>query len=193
MAAGSLQQRACRALFVPELRSGLLVELDLILAATGARQAGSFLMLDSLHPWVWNERTRQFWSLGQFRQAIHEAASRIDYETQQKLGRRDLSGVDLARQAWSTDNPTAGKKRLRFPGVHRPSQHWTSAHDGAMHFGAALAQGIRNRTGHDTESGGAEPINETVAIESLCAFSLYARWVDSAVANDARGRVRKAK
>lgn len=170
---------------------GLLVELDLILAATGARQAGTYLALDSLHPWVWNDRTRQFWSLGQFRPAIHEAASRVDYETQQKLGRLDLSGKDLVNQAWSTDDPRIGKKRLRLPGIHRPSQHWTSAHEGAMHFGAGLFQAIRNRTGHDTESGGAPNLEEGSAMQSLCAFSLYATWVDAAVAKDARGRAKK--
>ena len=78
-------------------------------------------------------------------------------------------------QAFSIKDPTDEMPRLRFLHIDRNERpdDWTSAHEGAMHFGMGRAQGIRNPQAHPSDD-----ITEQEALEQLAALSVLARWVD---------------
>ncbi len=152
--------------------------------------AGPALAASGLHRWVWNAAV-DLWDGGHFKQAVNAAAAAVEEQTQLKLDRGDLGGADLYTQAFKTDKigeKPAGR-RLRFPHLDeqtedgKRTQSWTSAHEGAMHFGRGCAQGIRNLNAHGTGD-----LSEQEAIEHLAALSVLARWVDACEAvNDADG------
>src|SRR5690606_25425009 len=66
----------------------------------------------NLHPWIWGG-ARSLWQSGHYRSAVEDAAKKLNAETQNKLGRRDVSETDLFKQAFSLDLATPGKPRLR--------------------------------------------------------------------------------
>src|SRR5690606_35772073 len=66
----------------------------------------------NLHPWVWSG-AQSLWRSGHYRSADEDAAKKLNAETQNKLGRRDVSETDLFKQAFSLDSPAPGKPRLR--------------------------------------------------------------------------------
>jgi Protein of unknown function (Hypoth_ymh) len=99
----------------------------------------------------------------------------IDTWLAEKVGRSDLSGVDLVRQAFSTDPPTEDRPRLRFADIDPATERWTNAHQGAMEYGVGCSMRIRNIITHDM----AEP-NPDEGLEALAALSLFARWIDEA-------------
>lgn len=61
----------------------------------------------NLHPWAW-ESGASYWNSGHFHQAVMQAAIRINFETQTKLGRMDLSETALFNEAYSLDAPKEG-------------------------------------------------------------------------------------
>lgn len=63
----------------------------------------------NLHPWAW-ENGRSYWNTGHYHQAVMQAAIRINAETQARLGRMDVSEVDLFNQAFSLDDPKRGHR-----------------------------------------------------------------------------------
>jgi hypothetical protein len=67
-----------------------------------------------LHPWVW-EGARSMWQSGHFRQAVVDAAKRINAEAQNRINTRAISETDLINQAFSDDAPKADRSRLRLP------------------------------------------------------------------------------
>ena len=75
-----------------------------------------------------------------------------------------------------TKDPTKGAPRLRLPHIDKDSQpqKWSSAHEGAQHYGMGCVQGIRNPRAHGTDS-----ISEQEALEQLAALSVLARWVEA--------------
>lgn len=138
---------------------------------------GPALSAEQLHPWVW-EAAGSLWRDGYHRQAVHAAASQIDRHLQAKLGRHDISGTQLARDAFSLDDPAPGRPRLRLSG-ETSGQSFKSTHEGARELGAAVSQLIRNSAAH----GPSDPIEEQEALEHLACLSFWARLVDtSAVA-----------
>lgn len=144
---------------------------------------GPKLAAGGMHPWVWNAAV-DLWDGDHHRQAVSAAAAALEQQTQLKLGRGDLSGADLYTEAFKVDKPgtVPSGGRLRF--AHLPelssaggrNQTWTSAHEGAMHFGRGCAQGIRNLSVHGTEE-----LGEQEALEHLASLSVLARWIDDAV------------
>ena len=149
-----------------------------ILGPVGA--VGPALAADRLHRWVWNAAI-SLWDGGQFKQAVHAAATTVEEQTQLRLDRGDLSGADLYTQAFKVGKvgePPDGR-RLRFnhleelTGDAKRNRSWVSAHEGAMHFGRGCAQGIRNLNAHGTGE-----LPEQEALEYLAALSVLARWVD---------------
>ena len=149
--------------------------------------AGPTLAANRLHPWVW-EAAASLWDDGYYGKAVEDAYNKVERETQQSVGRLDLSGKKLYSNVFSTKEPTARMPRLRFPHLDENKQpdDWTSAHEGAMHLGMGCAQGIRNPQAHPSND-----ITEQEALEQLAALSVLARWVaecdvDSA-ADDAAG------
>lgn len=140
-----------------------------------ARSSVPSLSVESLHRWVWDAAS-SFWADKHHRAAVHAAAAQVELHLQAKLGRHDVSGAALLRQAFSLDQPQPGKPRLRFLAFAEGSERYKSIHEGAVAFGAGLAQAFRNTAAHDP----LRPLSEDVALEQLSAFSLLARIVDSA-------------
>ena len=136
---------------------------------------GPVLAAGGLHPWVWNAAA-DLWDNRHYKQAVTAAWKAVELQTQLKLDRLDLNGKNLYSQAFNT---TTGK--LRFVHIKQKTDDgktipdWTSAHEGAMHFGMGCAQGIRNLQTHSTED-----LNEDEALEYLASLSVLARWVDTA-------------
>lgn len=130
----------------------------------------------NLHPWAW-ESGASYWNNGHFHQAVMQAAIRINFETQAKLGRMDVSEVDLFNQAFSLDEPKRDAPRLRLA-KDDGSKTYENLHRGARSFADGLYTAIRNPGMHTpppTDGG-----EEQLALEQLAAFSLLARWVDQA-------------
>lgn len=130
----------------------------------------------NLHPWAW-ESGASYWNSGHFHQAVMQAAIRVNFETQSKLGRMDISEADLFNQAFSLEAPKPGAPRLRLA-ANDGSKTYENLHRGARAFADGLYTGIRNPGMHTPPptDGGAEQL----ALEQLAAFSLLARWVDQA-------------
>lgn len=127
-----------------------------------------------LHPWVWSGAA-SLWQSGHFRSAVEDAAKKVNAETQNKLGRRDVSETKLFQEAFSADPPAPGKPRLRR---RKPdaSDTYKSVQRGAMALAEGIYAGIRNPFNHEDPSD----IDEQVALEYLAALSVLARWVDEA-------------
>lgn len=127
-----------------------------------------------LHPWVW-EGARSLWQSRHFREAVRAACVKLNAETQNKLGVRDLSEIALFQMAFSADEPTPTKPRLRPPGDDG-GKTALSVRRGIMAFAEGCFAAIRNPTSHDVQ----DELPEHEALEQLAAFSMLARWVDRA-------------
>ncbi|MFC9650248.1 TIGR02391 family protein [Streptomyces sp. NPDC056937] len=134
------------------------------------------LSAGSMHPWVW-DGARALWQSGHFREAVTAAARKVNAETQNKVGRRDASEGALFQNLFSKDPAKAGQPRLRLM-ADDGGDTFRSIHRGAAAFAEGCYAGIRNPNSH--EDGLAE-LPEHEALEQLAAFSVLARWVDSAV------------
>jgi len=125
------------------------------------------------HPWAW-EGARSLWQSGHFREAVQAAAVKVNAETQNKLGRRDISEATLFQQAMSSDPATSTAPRLR-PALDDDGKTARSVRRGI----AALAEGaygaLRNPIGHD-----AGELSEQEALEQIAVFSVLARAIDAA-------------
>jgi len=130
----------------------------------------------AMHPWVW-DGARSLWHSGHFREAVTAAARKVNAETQNKVGRRDVSETRLFQQVFSVDAPKAGQPRLRLM-ADDGSDTFRSIHRGAMAFAEGCYAGIRNPNSHED---GLPELPEHQALEQLAAFSVLARWVDTAV------------
>lgn len=125
-----------------------------------------------LHQWVWSGAS-SLWQSHHFRSAVEDAAKKVNAETQNKVGRRDVSETDLFKQAFSTDPAAPGKARLRRMPPDT-SDTYKSMQRGAMALAEGIYAGIRNPFNHEEP----EDIDEQVALEYLAALSVLARWVD---------------
>lgn len=125
-----------------------------------------------LHPWVWSGAS-SLWQSGHFREAVEGAIRKLNAETQNKLGRRDVSETDLFNQAFSDDPASSDKPRL-----HRmkndKSKTFTSVQRGARMFAEGVFAGVRNPLAHEVD----QEMSEQQALEYLAALSVLARWVD---------------
>ena len=128
-----------------------------------------------LHPWVW-EGARSLWQSKHYAEAVGAAASKVNAETQNKVGRRDVSERDLFQQAFTTNPPNPGTPRLRLEDDDG-STTFQSRHRGAMAFAEGCFSALRHPGSHDRQ----HELPEHEALERLAAFSLLARWVDTAV------------
>lgn len=99
---------------------------------------------------------------------------KLNAETQNKVGRQDVSETTLFQQALSNDPATPTAARLR-PVVGGDGKTARSVRRGL----AALAEGaygaLRNPIGHDEGE-----LSEQEALEQLAIFSVRARAVDAA-------------
>lgn len=141
-----------------------------------AQQLGDnapLIRASQLHPCVW-DGARSLWQSGHFREAVHAAAVKLNAETQNKLGRNDLTEKDLFVQAFSRDAAAPDKPRLRVVSDDG-SKTYQSIHRGIQCYAEGCYAAIRNPISH-TEG----ELDEAEALEQLAAFSVLARWVDSA-------------
>ena len=130
------------------------------------------LAAEQMHPWVWSA-AQPLWQAGNRQEAIQTAARSVNARLQQKLMRRNLGEAALCRESFSTDAPTDGRPRLRFPG-DRTSSTWRSRQGGARDFGAGCFEAIRNPAAHEHNL----ELSDQVALEQLAAFSLLSRWIE---------------
>lgn len=130
----------------------------------------------SLHPWVWSGAS-SLWKSGHYRQSVEDALKKVNAETQNKVGRRDVSETALFNEAFSDNVAALGKARLRRT---KPdgSDTYKSMQRGARSLAEGIYAGIRNPFGHGDPS--TMDIDEQVGLEYLAAISVLARWVDDA-------------
>ena len=134
-----------------------------------------------LHPWIWSG-ARSLWQSGHFVQAVRDAVTKLNAESQNKVGRRDVSETHLFKQSFSLDEPKPGKSRLRrMP--PEDSDTYRSVQRGAMAFAEGVFAGIRNPLSHEAD----HELTEQVALEYLAALSVLARWVDESAVEHAGG------
>lgn len=125
-----------------------------------------------LHPWIWGGAS-SLWQSGHYREAVEGAIKKLNAETQNKVGRRDVSETDLFKQAFSLDDAKPGKARLRRM-KDDGSDTYRSVQRGAMTFAEGVFSGIRNPLTHESD----QELSEQEALEYLAALSVLARWVD---------------
>jgi hypothetical protein len=133
----------------------------------------------NLHPWVWSG-ARSLWQSGHYVQSVRDAATKLNAETQNKVGRRDVSETDLFKQSFSLDDAKPGKARLRRI-KPEDSDTYRSVQRGAMTFAEGVFAGIRNPLSHEAD----QELSEQVALEYLAALSVLARWVDESTVEHA--------
>lgn len=126
----------------------------------------------NLHPWIWSG-ARSLWQSGHYVQAVRDAVTKLNAETQNKVGRRDISETDLFKQSFSLDEAKPGKPRLRRMSPE-DSDTYRSVQRGAMSLAEGVFAGIRNPLSHEAD----QELSEQVALEYLAALSVLARWVD---------------
>lgn len=126
-----------------------------------------------LHPWIWSG-AKSLWQSGHYREAVEGAIKKLNAETQNKVGRRDISETDLFKQAYSLNDALPGKSRLRRM-KDDGSDTYKSVQRGAMAFAEGIFAGIRNPLSHETD----QEISEQEGLEYLAALSVLARWVDT--------------
>ena len=107
------------------------------------------------------------------------ASVKVNAEAQNKIRRRNVSEGDLFMQAFSSSPPKPGEPRLRIV-PNDGSRTFESVHRGARDYANGLYAAIRNPLSHNE---GELPENE--ALEQLAAFSVLARWVDTAQLEEA--------
>ncbi|GII89492.1 hypothetical protein Ssi03_74820 [Sphaerisporangium siamense] len=144
---------------------------------------GPAIAAESLHPWVW-DAARPHWESGNYRAAIHAAATNVNSWLRKKLGRRDVSEGRAVQQAFSLEDPDLDHPRLRLSSKEDPA-HFKSVHVGATQIGCGLFSAVRNPVAHLADDD--HDVDEQEALESLAAFSLFARWVDRATVEVADG------
>jgi hypothetical protein len=116
-------------------------------------------------------RLEPLWGNEKYRSVVHDAASRLNVFTQNRLGRHDVSDTVLMAQAFSLDKPEPGKPRLRCPG-NLDNQTVRSMQQGALMFSQGVFMAIRNPAAHLTGDW-----NPVTAAEHLAALSIVTRWV----------------
>lgn len=133
---------------------------------------------DALHPWVWHA-AEDLWASGHWGAAVEAALKVINAKLQEKVGRRDVSEVDLVNQAWSSKDPEEGKARLRVGSPDDP-QTYKSVNEGALALGQALYKIWRNPLAHLPEK-----MERQRALEGLAAASAFAFLIEVAEVHEA--------
>lgn len=128
----------------------------------------------ALHPWVWTG-AQSLWQSGHYRSAVEDALRKVNAETQNKVGRRDLSEAKLFIDCFSNDPAKPDVPRLRRM-ENDGTQTYRSLQAGARGLAEGIYAGIRNPLSH----GEPTDLSDQIALEYLAALSVLARWVDEA-------------
>ena len=131
-----------------------------------------------LHPWV-AEPAEPLFDGGHYRQAVLVAAQNIEVQWRGLLGVSEGTLSILANKSFSEQPPDPDSPRLRYPAfaLDSKSDAWKNAHVGVMEYAKGCARRIRNLGIHHPEDR--EP-DSGVALETLSALSLLARWITDA-------------
>lgn len=147
-----------------------------VTARLGGEDQSPRITASSMHHLIWGAAETQ-WTLGQPHEAVLAAAKAINSQLQAKVARRDVSEVDLVKQAFSEKPPEPGKPRLRFNSIEDEKTR-ESVRGGTLEFGSGCFRAIRNPVGHLPNDE--IEMSEQEALERLAAFSLLARFIDDA-------------
>jgi len=126
---------------------------------------------DAMHPVVWSAASR-LWNDGHYSAAVQRAATFVNAEIQDKVGRHDVSDAALIRETFTTRPPEVGKPRLRWPGMD-DNLTVKAMREGIFSFAVGCFLAIRNPTTH-----GVDDVARQVALEQLATLSTLARWID---------------
>lgn len=129
----------------------------------------------AMHPWAW-EGARSLWQSRHFGEAVRAAATKVNAELQNKVGRRDVSEAALVQEAFSDNAPTERAPRLR-PAGDDGGKTAKSVRRGIVALAEACYGAIRNPASHDPIGN----VEEVIALEQLATISLLARWIDEAI------------
>ncbi|WP_181411031.1 TIGR02391 family protein [Nocardioides humi] len=140
----------------------------------GLLSPGPALAADTLHPWVW-DAARPHWESDNHDAAVWAAAINVNTQLKAKAERPDLGETKLVQEVFGTSPPEPGKVRLRLCDESNPDL-FKDRHIGAIMLGQGLFSGVRNPLNHV----GADDLTEQEALETLAAWSLFARWVTQA-------------
>lgn len=132
--------------------------------------AGPSLSSESLHPWIW-QPAKLLWTGGHYREAVQAAATKLEAEARNKLGRPDLDGRELLREAFSS-NEQSGRARFQVP-EYLTDKSKKSFLEGLRGLSEACFAFARNLTTHELNA-----LDENEALEHLSMLSLLARQVE---------------
>lgn len=148
----------------------ILGRLDTKIAEARAR-AIPLVDAEQMHPLVWGA-ARAMWRDTHYRQAVTAAAEALVGQLKARTGRNDVAETTLWQQTFSSEPPSPGKPRLRWPGA--PDDRTTrSMNEGLRYMTSAVQLTIRNPATHQDETMGVVEASERLAV-----LSLVARWVE---------------
>lgn len=148
---------------------------DAVREKLGLDEPGPALPAHDLHPWVW-EAARPHWLSGNHEAALWAAAINVNSRLKRKSGCFDIGETKLVSALFSVNDPEPARPRLRRCDRSNPD-HFKDMHVGANNLGTGLFMAVRNPINHIGEE---LALGEREALESLAAWSLFARWVDAA-------------
>lgn len=149
---------------------------DKVRSKLGVEEPAPSIEASALHPWVW-DAAQPHWTSGNHDAAVWAAALNVNSRLQRKVSRKDIGEGQLIRESFSADDPKPGRPRLRLCDSSN-GMLFQDLHVGASNLGQGLYSAVRNVLNH--VSSKEHNIQEAEAIESLAAFSLFARWIDRA-------------
>lgn len=131
----------------------------------------------AMHPLIWGAAA-SLWRDRHFRQAVAGAAEALIAQVKVRTGRNDVAETDLWKQVLSSEPPTPGKPRLRWPGdpIDRNVKNMS---DGLRQYAPGVQMTIRNMVIHTSDE-----LSEQAALERLAALSLLAGWIDQCELNE---------
>lgn len=134
-------------------------------------EAGPNLSTRHMHPWVWLAAA-PLWRDGHYGVALQAAATSLNAQLQDKIGRRDISGKELINEAFSKEPAQVGKPRLMPPDLGSDELNRNSR-NGLRELAAGCNSLIRNIRSHTNDE-----ISEFEALEELATLSYLARKLD---------------
>ena len=111
------------------------------------------------------------WEKSKYRQAVSDAAGRLNKLTQERMGVHDLSDYNLMAMAFDPKPPQKRRPRLRCPRNLNPDTV-RSMQEGPHRIAMGCMMAIRNPSTHETGDG-----NPVTCAEQLATLSMVARWV----------------
>jgi hypothetical protein len=129
------------------------------------------MQADALHPLIWDAASKH-WDVGHYSAAVQRAATMLNAEVQDRVGRHDVSDSVLMLQTFSTDPPTGDRPRLRWPGADKDLTV-KAMRGGILNMSQGVFSAIRNPATHSTGD-----MERQEALEQLATLSILARWID---------------